>query len=172
MSWWIILCPLLCAPVCARAQGEYDISVSETDLFEALASEARLEAILEGRRDLRYDPMLKDAATRDPQIEALVRRQERQPILRLGEGQPHQLAKTLIEGLPAAIGLGQQEPASIDVVAELACHRLLNGRIGGKRIGAAREVEHRRLEQILDREISARPDPRTVALIKALQAAW
>ena len=36
MSWWIILCPLLCAPVCARAQGEYDISVSEIDLFEAL----------------------------------------------------------------------------------------------------------------------------------------
>jgi len=55
-----------------------DLKLVETDLFEALASEARLEAILEGRRDLRYDPMLKDAATRDPQIEALVRRQERQ----------------------------------------------------------------------------------------------
>lgn len=55
-----------------------DLKLVETDLFEALAGEARLEAILEGRRDIRFDPMLQDAAAREPQIAALARRQERQ----------------------------------------------------------------------------------------------
>jgi HlyD family secretion protein len=55
-----------------------DLKLVETDLYEALASEARLEAVLEGRREIRFDAALKDAAARDSQIRALAERQERQ----------------------------------------------------------------------------------------------
>ena len=69
-----------------------------------------------------------------------------QLVLRLGEHGGHQLAEALVEAMRiAAAGLGKDEPAAIDVVAELV-------RVGQQRDRpAAADVEHRRLQQIFDR---------------------
>lgn len=55
-----------------------DLAVNESALFETLASIARLEAAIEERHELDLDPLLVEAAARDPNVRALVARQQRQ----------------------------------------------------------------------------------------------
>jgi len=55
-----------------------DLAVNESALFETLASIARLEAAIEDRHELDPDPLLVEAAARDPEVRALVARQQRQ----------------------------------------------------------------------------------------------
>ena len=60
------------------------------------------------------------------------------------------LAEALVEARAAAIGLGKQEPAAVEVVAELSGQLLALGRLVGQRALAAAEIEHRRLQQVVD----------------------
>lgn len=55
-----------------------DLTVTESALFETLASIARLEAALEGRKTLLLPELLGNAAATDPGLRALVARQQRQ----------------------------------------------------------------------------------------------
>jgi len=55
-----------------------DLTVTESALFETLASIARLEAALEGQHRLALDSLLRSAAAETPDVQALVDRQQRQ----------------------------------------------------------------------------------------------
>lgn len=55
-----------------------DLAVTQSALFETLASIARLEAALDGRRELNPHPLLTEAAAIDPDVRTLIARQQRQ----------------------------------------------------------------------------------------------
>lgn len=55
-----------------------ELSIIEGNLFEVLANIARLEAIIDDRRDLITHTLLNEAAHERPAIKALIKRQERQ----------------------------------------------------------------------------------------------
>ena len=55
-----------------------ELRIIEGDLFESIATQARLEAIMEDRRVMEIPPILEDAIRRDDRIRALVDRQRRQ----------------------------------------------------------------------------------------------
>jgi len=60
------------------SQLRSDLKIVEGDLYETLAGLARLEAIMEDRRDLILHPVLREAMQQDAEIKALVERQDRQ----------------------------------------------------------------------------------------------
>ena len=80
----------------------------------------------------------------------MLRLQQLQFVLRLGKHLLHKFAEAGVEGRRAAVRLGQQEPAPVQVVAELLGKLLPLGRIVGQRTLAAAQVEHRRLQKFLD----------------------
>ncbi len=55
-----------------------DLATVESELFELLANEARLEAETADRRTLTLHPLLQDAAPENPGLKLLIREQERQ----------------------------------------------------------------------------------------------
>ena len=55
-----------------------ELATVEGELFEILANEARLEAELDDSKELSPHPILRDAAERNPELRALLERQQRQ----------------------------------------------------------------------------------------------
>lgn len=60
------------------SQLRSDLATVESELFEILANEARLEAELEDRKELSLHPILDEAAKHDAEVGALLERQQRQ----------------------------------------------------------------------------------------------
>jgi HlyD family secretion protein len=55
-----------------------DLATVESELFELLANEARMEAELDDRRKLSLHPLLQEAITNDPGLKSLLNEQQRQ----------------------------------------------------------------------------------------------
>jgi HlyD family secretion protein len=55
-----------------------DLAAVESELFEILANEARLQAILSDRRELSVDPLLREAVEKSPDLKQVVDYQQRQ----------------------------------------------------------------------------------------------
>ena len=55
-----------------------DLAAVESELFELLANEARLEAELDGRRTLSLHPVLQEAVLHNPALKSLLEQQQRQ----------------------------------------------------------------------------------------------
>ena len=109
---------------------------------------ARAAAVVDAQQQA--DLVRRDLLLGDPDRMRSVQRLE--AILGLLEDQVHELAEALVEIAGAAVAVGEDEAAAVDVVAEVGGQSLAALRSSrGQGIAAAGEEQHGHLQEVVDR---------------------